>query len=356
MIGNLKNIKIGAPIWIRSGRGSHEEPGTLLAINIHMDKSEDEDEYKIKKSSNTDVEDENTNDGVLVQLNTSNSEIFVHKDCIRSMIDDTNDGVRRSRRCKTKKKDSPLAQTKDITKISSTPNTTPVESHKENSDDPINNNKVKKSNRAQQKGQKSRNNKRKTIESEEKKLENLGQRKKRKANNKIIASEEVKIVPRSQKENRKDVSARKTQNGGVNDKTNKNEVSVAKGKKKPATKNTDGKNQKRASIKSVESNMDSLNDDENQENVVSLNGQPDGNGGLDQPSNYGVEYSPTSRAMCRRCDERIEKQCLRVSHRPLFRGKVSHAWYSFFIEIEEHHLHTFVQSLLDSLGLQFTVI
>jgi len=104
MIGNLKNIKIGAPIWIRSGRGSHEEPGTLLAINIHMDKSEDEDEYKIKKSSNTDVEDENTNDGVLVQLNTSNSEIFVHKDCIRSMIDDTNDGVRRSRRCKTKKK------------------------------------------------------------------------------------------------------------------------------------------------------------------------------------------------------------------------------------------------------------
>jgi hypothetical protein len=37
---------------------------------------------------------------------------------------------------------------------------------------------------------------------------------------------------------------------------------------------------------------------------------------------FKIEYSPTGRATCRRCDEVIEKGCLRVSHVPLFRGKV----------------------------------
>jgi hypothetical protein len=37
---------------------------------------------------------------------------------------------------------------------------------------------------------------------------------------------------------------------------------------------------------------------------------------------YKVEYSPTGRATCRRCDETIPKGALRISHAPLFRGKV----------------------------------
>lgn len=37
---------------------------------------------------------------------------------------------------------------------------------------------------------------------------------------------------------------------------------------------------------------------------------------------YKVEYSPTGRATCRRCDETIPKGALRISHIPLFRGKV----------------------------------
>ena len=38
---------------------------------------------------------------------------------------------------------------------------------------------------------------------------------------------------------------------------------------------------------------------------------------------YKIEYSVSGRAKCRRCDETIEKGSLRVSHVPLFNGKVS---------------------------------
>jgi len=41
---------------------------------------------------------------------------------------------------------------------------------------------------------------------------------------------------------------------------------------------------------------------------------------LDRP--FQVEYSATGRATCKRCDEKIAKGALRVSHVPLFRGKV----------------------------------
>ena len=52
-------------------------------------------------------------------------------------------------------------------------------------------------------------------------------------------------------------------------------------------------------------------------------GSPDGNGGLNQPSPFNVEYSKSSRATCRTCDEIIKKGGVRVGHTPLFRGKVS---------------------------------
>jgi len=49
-------------------------------------------------------------------------------------------------------------------------------------------------------------------------------------------------------------------------------------------------------------------------------GQPDGKGGLFVPY-FRVEYSKSSRATCRRCDDVISKGSVRVAHRPLFRGK-----------------------------------
>ena len=41
----------------------------------------------------------------------------------------------------------------------------------------------------------------------------------------------------------------------------------------------------------------------------------------EQEMPYRVEYATTGRATCKGCDERIQKQVLRVSNRPLFRGK-----------------------------------
>ena len=37
---------------------------------------------------------------------------------------------------------------------------------------------------------------------------------------------------------------------------------------------------------------------------------------------FNVSYSPTGRATCRTCDKKIPKGCIRISHVPLFRGKV----------------------------------
>ena len=53
-----------------------------------------------------------------------------------------------------------------------------------------------------------------------------------------------------------------------------------------------------------------------------VGGEPDGNGGLNQPSPFNVEYSKSGRATCRTCDEIIKKGEVRVGHTPLFRGKV----------------------------------
>ena len=42
---------------------------------------------------------------------------------------------------------------------------------------------------------------------------------------------------------------------------------------------------------------------------------------------FQVEYSPTSRSTCRRCDDAIQKGDVRVSHVPLFRGKPGYRVY-----------------------------
>jgi SNF2 family DNA or RNA helicase len=61
------------------------------------------------------------------------------------------------------------------------------------------------------------------------------------------------------------------------------------------------------------------------------NNQPDGNGGLNQPAPWIVEYSKTGRATCRSCDAKIVKGDVRIGHTPLFRGKPGYMVY--------RHLH-----------------
>ena len=74
-------------------------------------------------------------------------------------------------------------------------------------------------------------------------------------------------------------------------------------------------------------------------NDINLSPQPgkaDGNGGLDQGATYIIECAKTARSTCKRCDIRIQKNQLRVGHRPLFRGKPGYRVFK--------HLHCIVFS------------
>lgn len=83
----------------------------------------------------------------------------------------------------------------------------------------------------------------------------------------------------------------------------KKKVVVAKKKaaKKPAKKKTPPKKKAEVEIVPMVAGADSESD-------------------TDHP--FKVEYSPNNRATCRRCDEIVTKGSLRISHVPLFRGKV----------------------------------
>ena len=89
------------------------------------------------------------------------------------------------------------------------------------------------------------------------------------------------------------------------------EESVAKSKpKKKVTKKKDSiPKEKQESIDAVES------------------GAIDGCGGLNQGSTFVIEYAKTGRSTCKRCDVRIQKNEIRVGHRPLFRGKPGYQIY-----------------------------
>lgn len=100
----------------------------------------------------------------------------------------------------------------------------------------------------------------------------------------------------------KSATARKKNKDSAND-----SAATQKSKPKP----------KKATPKQNDSNA--ANDDDN----TPVGGQPDGHGGLNQPAPFNVEYSKSSRATCRTCDEIIKKGDVRVGHTPLFRGKVN---------------------------------
>lgn len=95
----------------------------------------------------------------------------------------------------------------------------------------------------------------------------------------------------------------------------------------------------KSTIKAKKQKAQMEEEEEEDVSVVSFEnqaGKPDGNGGLDNGSTYIIEYSKTSRATCKRCDIRINKNELRVGHRPLFRGKPGYQVFK--------HLHCIVFS------------
>jgi hypothetical protein len=73
---------------------------------------------------------------------------------------------------------------------------------------------------------------------------------------------------------------------------------------------------------------DSSDSDSDVEEVADARGGgADDNDEKDDDAPFTVEYSPTGRATCRRCDQVIPRDCLRVSHIPLFRGKPGYKVY-----------------------------
>jgi hypothetical protein len=108
--------------------------------------------------------------------------------------------------------------------------------------------------------------------------------------------------------------------------------SKAAGKEKPAEPASPYFNKKRSSEAiGKEQNLiipaqsDNVSDDDSESNVVSVaaavNNESSGEDGEDEDHPFQIDYAPTSRATCRRCDEVILKGAVRVAHAPLFRGK-----------------------------------
>merc|ERR1712238_636474 len=90
--------------------------------------------------------------------------------------------------------------------------------------------------------------------------------------------------------------------------TKKRKIEIAaKSSKKRASKK---KEETREKVEVVEENINSDTDED-------LEGEEEAKSG----SGYKISYAVSNRATCRRCDEKIAKETLRVTHRPLFRGK-----------------------------------
>ena len=368
----LKSLVDGASIWIRSGLGPFEEPGTLLKMNVHLSDDENQDangkngelrtRNKQKKSNHKNEK------GALVRYNALNYEGIVHKDRIKIMFDDdidekdlnvikdTNQSTendlkkeagliikRRSRRhLSSSTKSTSPEKTSTNTKTKSaivTPNLTlsSVASSEERSssnsnpkrDSPTEEN-------TRQKKRKITRNIAKTVDEikKESKTENKTRKRKGTTQSKEVKS---KLIASSKNNKTKSTKSTKSTKATKSTKSTKStkatkastsKNSVSRKRKRP--KANEAEEVERTSViepdnQNNETNMQNRNDnDQNSDNEIVdvIGGAPDGNGGLDQPSFYKIGYSPSGRATCRRCDEKIVKNELRVSYRPLFRGKV----------------------------------
>jgi hypothetical protein len=89
-------------------------------------------------------------------------------------------------------------------------------------------------------------------------------------------------------------------------------------------KKTNGGSTARAKMIPV---VHSLEDHVSTDESDDLAGKPDGLGGLKTTSTFEIGYATTSRSTCKRCDLRIPQGQLRVSSRPLFRGKPGYTIY-----------------------------
>ena len=157
----------------------------------------------------------------------------------------------------------------------------------------------------------------------------------------------------SEKKSNANTKGRKRSKSKEDDgKAETNGVKVTKGNKANARKSSSGSSGSSGNNIRSQNQENSSDDDDNNVQARAISGKPDGNGGLNQPSPFHVEYSKTGRANCRTCDEKIEKGDVRVGHTPLFRGKVR----SFLGDYLFVSCIYFVKYLVNYLNCQLRVV
>jgi hypothetical protein len=289
-------------VWVLTGSGIHEEPATVVQLGVPLDEDSDDSSSSGKRV------------GVVVKFVTAGSEGTYHPSRVRKdpISMESTSGGRRARSSRsasihaasTSAAAAATLQGESQTKESQTPPVQQLKSCAVITPSSV----VTSSSTCATMGEASS-----SSSSEDKPLISLKKSDKRSAHQKQKASSKRHKMDHdgsshSKKAKRKTKTIEKV----------KDQVILCQAATTTTTKTTTT-----ASLPTIP------NAHASDDMAVVIPGQPDGNGGLDQPSPFTVEYSKTGRATCRRCDQQIAKGALRIGHTPLFRGKVQYIQFSY---------------------------
>jgi len=96
-------------------------------------------------------------------------------------------------------------------------------------------------------------------------------------------------------------------------------VKESESESKTSTSAATGKSKSKSNNKSNGKSKSASKNKKKQGESLYIAPESDSDDEKDRP--YRVEYASTGRSTCKSCDEKIEKNCLRIACRPLFRGK-----------------------------------
>jgi hypothetical protein len=148
----------------------------------------------------------------------------------------------------------------------------------------------------------------------------------------IVDFEDKKTRAKRKRTTTEEKHPAKKQNGGSQEVTESPNFAKKAARKKPVADREDKKppNKKEMQDKSIAVQGSAPDRNFKVENVSTLDSEGDSSDSgyssgeeTDDDRPFKVDYASTGRATCKRCDELIAKGTLRVSHVPLFRGKVS---------------------------------
>ncbi len=351
----MVKLKVGEVVWVRTGLGVHEEPATVLELSCpyqyyyrNYDSSDDE----------TKKENKENKDGILVRYNVSNIEEVVYFKNVRSLLDDREDddttaegggdsNQNRRRRSSRTKNNNNSNNTTRRTSVSNSElgggalvrtkldDNTSTAVEKKVIEKPI---KVKVEKGIANKNEDDDDDDDVTLS----KMKSKKTSKKRKSETKIQVPssallEEDESIPSTalKKKRRIEVKVGDIERSNTSPYFNQN-ATVSSSESTKNKKSKTNNKESSTNTSNIKSTKSKIKKEEN--SSESLAGKPDGYGGLIDPDSiYTVEYSPTARATCKRCDQRIAKGEIRIGHRPLFRGKPGFRVYK--------HLHCIIFSL-----------